>query len=142
MRAQRDLLVANGLFLRALIGPSLLLAVPFSFLVLGLHGAFARAPLQLEKPAILTRAMSLFEIPLPMPHLIAPDGIEVETPPLRLLTKRRSAGVCDRANRGRRLNHSFRHPPDHQVHFRRRQKSAVPLPGTSRLADRLSIGSF
>ena len=64
MRAQRDLLVANGAFLRAIIGPSLLLAVPFSLLVLGLHGAFAQSPASTWKARRPHSAMPFFQVPL------------------------------------------------------------------------------
>ena len=86
MRAQRDLLAANGQLLRQVIPPSLLLVLPFAIFLAGMDAVFGRAPLQPDRPAIVTLECS---DPgggnkLPTVRLNAPPGIQVETPPVRV----------------------------------------------------------
>ena len=87
LRAQRSLLAANGELLRQLARPSLLLALPFIILLIGLDAIFGRAPLQPGRPAIVT--LQYGPVPrngLPQAELDAPSGIQVETPPVRVPT--------------------------------------------------------
>lgn len=83
MRAQRDLLAANGEFLRQTIGPSLVLLVPFAFLLIGMNDLFGRAPLQPGKPAVVTVQLKRGD-ELSKVQLQAPAGIQIETPPVRV----------------------------------------------------------
>ncbi len=83
LRAQRDLLSANWDFLRQITGPSLLLMMPFAILLLALDAFFGHASLQIGKPAIVTIHCSQGML-LPHAQLIAPVGIKVETPALRI----------------------------------------------------------
>ena len=85
LRSQRDLLSANWDFLRQMTSPSLLLAMPFAILLLALKAFFGHAPLEIGKPAIVTVHCSQ-GILSPTAKLVAPAGIEVETPALRIPT--------------------------------------------------------
>ncbi len=85
LRAQLDLLAANGALLRQVTGPSLLLVLPFAILFVGMDAIFGRAPLQPGKPAIVTVQCSpSLRSGLPYARLDAPEGINVETPPVRI----------------------------------------------------------
>jgi hypothetical protein len=53
-QAQRKLFLANGRFLRLLLFPTLLLALPFAGFVTVLDGFFANAPLRVGEPAVVT----------------------------------------------------------------------------------------
>jgi hypothetical protein len=82
LRAQRDLLAANGRLLRQVAAPSLLLVLPFSALLVTLDAFFGRAPLQPGQPAVVTLECGT---PLPQTQLKAPAGIQVETLPVRVV---------------------------------------------------------
>jgi hypothetical protein len=82
LRAQRDLLTANGKLLRQVAAPSLLLVLPFSVLLVTLDAFCGRAPLQPGQPAVVTLECGT---PLPQTQLEAPAGIQVETLPVRVL---------------------------------------------------------
>lgn len=85
IRAQSALLAANGALLRQVIGPSLLLLVPFAVLFLGMDAEFGLAPLQPGRPAVITlQWKTLPQSLLPNAELRAPAGIQVETPPVRV----------------------------------------------------------
>jgi hypothetical protein len=85
LRAQRDLLVANGELLRQVAVPSLLLVLPFSALLVTLDAICGRAPLQPGKPVVVTVQCRLQTgTRLPQAKLSAPAGIQVETPPVRV----------------------------------------------------------
>jgi hypothetical protein len=85
LRAQRDLLVANGQLLREVAGPSLLLVLPFSILLVALDAFCGRAPLPLGSPTVVTVQCSLSPgMRLPLAQLNAPAGMEVETPAVRV----------------------------------------------------------
>ncbi|MDQ2775490.1 MAG: hypothetical protein M3Y57_11335 [Acidobacteriota bacterium] len=81
LRAQRDLLTANGELLRQVAVPSLLLVVPFSILLVTLDAFCGRAPLQPGEPTVITLQCGT---PLPQAQLSTPPGIQVETPPVRV----------------------------------------------------------
>ncbi len=85
MRAQRDLLMANGELLREVIAPSLLLLLPFAILLAAMEAVFGIAPLQMGRPAIVTLQCSdSGGKNLPPVRLNPPPGIQVETPPVRV----------------------------------------------------------
>lgn len=86
LRAQRDLLVANGRFLKALAGPSLLLSLPFLPCLVALNAMFARAPLPVGHAAVVTLKLSeSAQRGARDPELIAPPGIRVEAEPVHVL---------------------------------------------------------
>lgn len=78
-RAQRDLLKANAELLRQIAIPSLLAGAVFALAWLPMHRYFSTAPLKIGEAA-LAEARSI----APGLDLLAPFGIAVETPPLRL----------------------------------------------------------
>jgi hypothetical protein len=85
MRAQRDLIAANFEFLRFATIPSLLLVIPFAVFLIAMNAIFGHVPLRIGQPAIVTleyRASP--RTALPQAQLVAPDGILVETPPVRI----------------------------------------------------------
>jgi hypothetical protein len=81
LRAQGDLFRENLKLLRLIALPCALLALPFAIFFTGLNAIFGRAPLAVGAPAVVTlqwRGSS------PAAELEAPQGIEVETPPVRI----------------------------------------------------------
>ncbi len=80
VRAQWNLLRANARMLRALLGPSLLLVVPFGALLALLDGFFGHTALQAGVAGVVTVQASGS---LDDARLQTPTGITVETPALR-----------------------------------------------------------
>jgi len=66
-QAQRKLFLANGRFLRLLLFPTLLLALPFAGFVTVLDGFFANAPLRVGEPAVVTAEFSSFPVDAHLP---------------------------------------------------------------------------
>jgi hypothetical protein len=89
LRAQRDLVAANASLLRHVTVPSLVLLAPLGFLVTILDAFFAHAPVQPGEATVVTvqytrgAGKELSTI-----RLRAPEGIRVETPPVRILRDR------------------------------------------------------
>lgn len=77
-RAQGDLIRENLCLLRLIVLPCLLLLAPFWILFAEMDANFARAPLVLEKPAVLTLSGTGAGA-----RLTAPSCIQVETPGVR-----------------------------------------------------------
>jgi len=84
-KAQRRLLAANLRFLKLMLRPALVLLVPMAFLLAELDAFYARAPLRIGRPAIVT---AQFEDTMRPLELRAPGGFAVETPPVRILAER------------------------------------------------------
>jgi hypothetical protein len=84
-RAQRSLFRANLGYMGLVLRPVLCLALPMTFLLLHLEGFYGRAPLPVGREAVVTIAMR--GPATTAPELIAPKGIVVETPPVRILDK-------------------------------------------------------
>jgi hypothetical protein len=83
LRAQRDLIVANLHFLRLMLWPVVVLALPMVLLLGEMDAFYGRAPLVAGQPAILTaqlRGVAAGE----MFALRAPAGIAVESPGIRV----------------------------------------------------------
>lgn len=85
-RAQVALLRANLRYLAATAVPALCIAVPMVILLLHLEAYYGRAPLLPGTPAIVTVHMRS-PITDESPHLVAPSGLAVETPPVRVLDR-------------------------------------------------------
>jgi hypothetical protein len=83
-RAQRDLFRENLRLLRIIALPSAILALPFALLFVELNAFYGHAPLVVGEPAIVTVQLSRRES-LPEVQLIAPAGIEIETPAVHSL---------------------------------------------------------
>lgn len=79
LRAQLDLLVANGRLLRQLLVPFLVLLLPFAVLLATIDQFFGHLPLRVGETALVTVQYRGFA---PQSVLEAPVGIEVDTPPV------------------------------------------------------------
>jgi hypothetical protein len=84
-RAQKSLLRANFGYIGLMFRPVLVMALPMTLLLVHLEGFYGRAPLTVGRQTIVTIAMHGPAITAPT--LIAPEGIAVETPPVRILDK-------------------------------------------------------
>jgi len=84
-RAQTRLLAANARYLGLMLVPALAVAVPMVVLLVRLDAYYGRAPLPVGADTIVTlETRGSLEPPAPAPQLKAPDGIAVETPPVRV----------------------------------------------------------
>ena len=81
LRAQRDLLAANGRLLRLLIVPLLLLMLPFAVVFSAAEAFFGRAPLRQGESAVVTAHCrnGLADV-----RLLTPDWIDLETSPVHV----------------------------------------------------------
>jgi hypothetical protein len=84
-RAQKSLLRANAGYIGLMMKPVLVMALPVTVLLVHLEGFYGREPLPIGREAIVTVAMH--GPATTAPKLIAPAGIAVETPPVRVLAK-------------------------------------------------------
>lgn len=80
-RAQRELLVANGRLLWLLLGPMVLLTMPFALLLAIADAFFGRAPLRAKEAAVVT---AHYRSALPPVQLRSPPGFSVETLPVQV----------------------------------------------------------
>ncbi len=88
-RAQRQLLRYNLRYLRLMLRPALVLALPMLFLLIHLDAFYGRAPLPVGEAAVVTVQMKASMNPhAPPPALEAPAGIAVETPAVRVVRER------------------------------------------------------
>ncbi len=89
LRAQRDLIIANGRLLRKLALPSALLTAPFLLLLVCLEAYVAQAPLRSGEATVVTAEFSPSAGPeWQTAELTAPGGMQVETPALRVPAER------------------------------------------------------
>lgn len=85
-RAQRNLLLGNFKYIGLMLKPALILTAPMVLLLVHLDAFYGRAPLPLEKPAVLTVQLNgRLANNAPAPELTAPEGLAIETPAVRLL---------------------------------------------------------
>jgi hypothetical protein len=85
LKAQRDLIVANARFLKLMLRPLLVLALPMALLLAAMEAFYGHAPLRVGDPAIVTAQVKHDDTLL---ALKAPKGIAVETPPVRVAADR------------------------------------------------------
>ena len=78
VRAQRELFAENWRLLLLLLRPTLILLIPFAVLLAALDAHYARAPLQLGRPAVVTVQFKSADHAGAV--LKTPKGIDVETP--------------------------------------------------------------
>jgi hypothetical protein len=78
LRAQRDLFAANWRLLLLLLRPTLILLVPFAVLLAAMEAHYARAPLQIGRPTLVTAQLKSGNRADVV--LKTPKGIAVETP--------------------------------------------------------------
>lgn len=81
LRAQRDLIVANARFLKLMLRPVVVLALPMGLLLAGLEAFYGHAPLRVGQPAIVTAQLKDAAALL---ALKASPDVAIETPPLRV----------------------------------------------------------
>jgi hypothetical protein len=81
-KAQRNLVVANLRFMKLMLRPALILALPTAFLLAELDAFYARAPLRVGQPAIVTAQLKGAAQTL---ELHASGDFAVETPPVRVV---------------------------------------------------------
>lgn len=86
-KSWRGLLAANGRFLRLLLVPLALLAIPMLPLAAFLDAWYGSAPLPVGRPALVTMGMNR-ALDTQAPVLRAPGGITVEGPPVRVFSAR------------------------------------------------------
>jgi hypothetical protein len=82
LRAQRDLIVANGRFLKLMLRPFLWMLLPMGLLLAALEGFYGHAPLPVGGAAIITAQV---KDPAAALTLQAPAEISVETPAVHVL---------------------------------------------------------
>jgi hypothetical protein len=82
----KGLLAANARLLSLLLVPILILSIPSVALFIFLDQAYGTSPLPVGKPTVVTFAFDGSRSPIP--QLTAPDGISVETPPVRVASLR------------------------------------------------------
>lgn len=88
-RAQRSLLAANLRYLALSLKPALWMALPMGLLLVHLESFCGRAPLPLDREAVVTMGMAREWNPQsPAPQLAAPAEVEVEGPPVRVVDAR------------------------------------------------------
>ena len=85
LKAQRDLIVANARFMKLMLRPLVVLALPMAVLLAAMEAFYGHAPLRIGDATIVTAQMKHADISL---VLKAPDGIAVETPPVRVAVDR------------------------------------------------------
>jgi uncharacterized membrane protein (DUF106 family) len=88
-RAQKSLFGANLRYMGLALKPALWMAVPMVVLLIHLEAFYGRAPLPVAQDALVTMGMSESWSPeAPAPALAAPEGVEVEGPPVRAVDVR------------------------------------------------------
>jgi hypothetical protein len=83
-KAQRNLVVANLRFMKLMLRPALILALPTAFLLAQLDAFYARAPLRVGQPAIVTAQLKEAGQTL---ELQASGDFAIETPPVRVVAE-------------------------------------------------------
>jgi hypothetical protein len=84
-RAQKSLFAANLRYMGLALKPAVWLAVPMALLIVHLESFYSRAPLEVDRPAVVTIAMGPgWDARSPAPVLIAPAGVEIAGPPVRV----------------------------------------------------------
>ena len=88
LRAQRDLIVANARFLKLMLRPVVVLALPMGLLLAVMEAFYGHAPLRVGQPAIVTAQVRDAATLL---ALKASPDVAIETPPVRVPADRQ---VC------------------------------------------------
>jgi hypothetical protein len=84
-QAQGRLLTANLRYIGAMLAPIIAAAIPFLIAFPQLEALYGRAPVPVGGETVLTLRLSKpFPDPLPLPRLITPAGLRVETPGVRV----------------------------------------------------------
>ncbi len=85
-QAQKSLLTSNARYMGLMLQPAIWVAVPLTLLFFHLEGFEGRAPLPLDRDAIVTMGMKApVDTSAAAPVMTAPAGIVASTPPVRVL---------------------------------------------------------
>jgi len=85
LRAQGELIIANLRFLRLMLQPMLVLALPMALLLAAMEAFYGHAPLRIGEPGIVTLRLKGNNA---SPVLEAPADIVVESPPVHVPAQR------------------------------------------------------
>jgi hypothetical protein len=85
LRAQGALLRHNVTYVKLMGRPLLILALPATLLMVHMEAFFGRAPLEVGREAVVTvQYRTPLDLSAAPPRLVVPDGIQVETPAVRV----------------------------------------------------------
>src|SRR5438128_2190912 len=88
-RAQKSLFLANVRYMGLALRPALVMSIPVALLLLRLEAFYGREPLPVGRETIVSIGMRApLDAQTPIPALIAPAGVSVEAPPVRVLDER------------------------------------------------------
>jgi len=88
-RAQKSLFAANFRYMGLALKPALWMIVPVALLLIHLEAFYGRAPLPVQREAVVTMGMAdSWNGQSAAPQLAAPPEVEVEGPPVRVLDAR------------------------------------------------------
>lgn len=88
-RSQKALISANLRVCALVLRPTLILALPMAWLMIQLDAVYGAAPLRIGESAVVTAQLATSLGPEDGQSLLqAPDGIAVETPPVRITSGR------------------------------------------------------
>jgi hypothetical protein len=85
-KSWKGLLAANARLLALLLVPVVILSIPSVPLFFFLDAVYGTSPLPVGKPALVT--VGFDDSPSQIPALLAPDGMSVESPPVRVSSRR------------------------------------------------------
>ncbi|HVT91493.1 MAG TPA: hypothetical protein VHD76_01515 [Bryobacteraceae bacterium] len=142
LRAQRDLLAANGRLLKLIALPLALLTLPMAILLVGVDAVFSRAPLAPGQATVVTVQCKTNQCATPGNalsgiSLSAPAGVNVETPAVHIV---RNGQISWRVRPVQAISGDFEIRSAGGVI----QKSIVASPGLRWISERRagSIGRF
>jgi hypothetical protein len=87
LKAQKNLLIENLRWLRLLVKPVLVLTLPTIILLAQLDALYGHAPLVPGEAAVVTAQFGKARLD-DVPRVVAPPGVVVETPPVRVESER------------------------------------------------------
>lgn len=86
-RAQKSLMSANLRYMGLALQPALWMALPLAILLIHMEAFYGRAPLEPGRPVLVTAALKN-GVDGPAPELVAPRGVDVSAPPVRVVDER------------------------------------------------------
>jgi uncharacterized membrane protein (DUF106 family) len=88
-RAQKNLMIANLRYMGLALRPALWMALPLAILLIHMEAFYGRAPLKPGRPALVTAGLrGKAAVSGARPDLLPPPGVEVSSPPVRILEER------------------------------------------------------
>src|SRR5215469_2588877 len=83
-RAQKSLMGANLRYMGLALRPALWMGLPLAILLIHMEAFYGRAPLEPGRPVVVTAALKS-GVDGPAPELVAPTGVDVSSPPVRVV---------------------------------------------------------